>query len=150
MTTVAFDGTTLAADRMMGDIYNVQKIFRVPEGYAAGCGDYDYIVEVVQWLRDGASMEDRPALPDKDREGSCAASVIVVKPTGEVEWLTWPFLRRTKITEKFIAFGSGEEYARGAMAMGAGAKRAVEIACRYDRHSGMGVDAVRVVKAKRK
>jgi len=38
--------------------------------------------------------------------------------------------------ERFAAVGSGQQFAMGAMAAGRGAKQAIEIACRYDIHSG--------------
>jgi hypothetical protein len=145
MTTIAFDGTTLAADRKMGDRYNVQKIFKVPQGYAAGCGDYDYVIEIVQWLCDGADRNALPQLPDKDR-GRPDADVIVITPQGKVNWLSWPFLRFVPLSEKKVAYGSGSDFALGAMAAGATAKQAVAIACKFDSHTGQGIDSVRVLK----
>lgn len=141
MTTIAFDGTTLAADRKMGGRYNVQKIFKVPQGYAAGCGDYDYVLEVIQWLRDGSNRDNLPNLPDEDK-----ANIIYITPEGKVAWLTWPYLRPAMMSEKKVAYGSGSEYALGAMAAGATAKQAVAIACRFDPHTGQGIDSVKVVK----
>lgn len=141
MTTIAFDGKTLAADRQMGGIFNVKKIFKVPQGWAAGCGDYDNILEIVCWLQEGADRDDMPTLPDKND-----TDVIIIVPSGKVQWLSWPYLRFVELTEERVSFGSGSEFALGAMAAGATAKQAVAIACRYDPHTGQGIDAVRVVK----
>ena len=44
------------------------------------------------------------------------------------------------------AIGSGSEYALGAMAMGASAKRAVQIASRFDPSTGRGVTVAKVRK----
>lgn len=146
MTTIAFDGETLAADRKMGDRYNVQKIFKVPGGYAAGCGDYDFIIEIVNWLAEGSDRDNIPALPEKDNDGDAKAEVIVISNLGKVTWLTWPFLRPVPISEKKVAYGSGGDIALGAMAAGATARQAVAIACRFDPNTGQGIDAVQVVK----
>lgn len=148
MTTIAFDGETLASDRKMGDRYNVQKIFKVPQGYAAGCGDYDYIVEIVEWLANGSDRENLPDLPDKNDDGDAMAEVIVVTPQGKVSWLSWPFLRSVQLSERKVAYGSGGDIALGAMAAGATAKQAVAIACRYDPNTGQGIDAIQVVNKK--
>lgn len=148
MTTIAWDGITLAADRKMGDRYNVQKIFKVPQGWAAGCGDYDLVIEVVQWLCDGADRNNLPNLPDKYREAVAPADIIVITPKGKVNWLTWPYMRFQPVTEKKVAFGSGSDFAMGAMAAGATAREAVAIACRYDSNTGQGIDAVKVVNKK--
>lgn len=143
MTTIAFDGTTLAADRKMGNRYNVQKIFKVPDGYAAGCGNYDYVIEIIEWLANGSDREKMPNLPD-----GTEADVIIVSPKGRVSWLTWPFLRPQRLSETKVAYGSGSDIALGAMAAGATARQAVAIACRFDQHTGGGIDVVKVVNKK--
>jgi hypothetical protein len=150
MTTIAFDGMTLAADRRMGGGYNVPKVFKLRDGrYAAGCGDYDYVLEIIHWLNRGSPRDDVPVLPDKNEDGEPAAEVIVVSAKGVVSWLTWPFLREQKLTETKVAFGSGSDYALGAMAAGATARQALKIAHRYDPDTGMGFDCVRVVKGEK-
>lgn len=146
MTTIAFDGKTLASDRKMANRYNVQKIFKVPQGWAAGCGDYDSIVEVVNWLVEGSDRNNLPELDGRNNRGDTPADIIVVSPQGKVQWLTWPYLRGIKLTEKKVAYGSGSDFALGAMAAGATAKQAVEIACRFDPYTGQGIDAVQIVK----
>lgn len=146
MTTIAFDGKTLAADRKMSDRYNVQKIFKVPQGWAAGCGDYDSIVEVVNWLVEGSDRNNLPDLVGRNHRGESPADIIIINDKGSVLWLTWPFLRCVKLAEKKVAYGSGGEFALGAMAAGATAKQAVEIACRLDPYTGKGVDAIQIVK----
>lgn len=44
-----------------------------------------------------------------------------------------------------MAWGSGRDYAMGAMARGANAKEAAEIAMRFDNGCGMGIDVVSVL-----
>jgi len=61
VTTVAWDGKTLAADRRMAGYMTTCKIFPIPGGYVAGAGTMDQLVEVAAWLQEGG---DKPRLPD--------------------------------------------------------------------------------------
>lgn len=143
MTCIAWDSRSLAADRKAtGDqVMNVAKIARLPDGaFMAACGYVDHMVEVSLWLQNGARDADKP---DLSREGE-PSNFLLIDKTGKPYWLTWPWLRLVPIAEPYIAFGSGGDYAMGAMAMGAGAKRAVSIACQFDPYCGKGIDVVRV------
>jgi len=133
VTTVAWDGKTLAADRRMAGYMTTCKIFPIPGGYVAGAGTMDQLVEVAAWLQEGG---DKPRLPD-DPE-----SEFIVVRGSEAFWLSWPYLREVRIREPFAALGSGSEYALGALAMGADARTAVAVAAQFDPHTGGGVDAV--------
>lgn len=142
MTTVAWDGETIAADRLCGSHYEVGKLFRLKDGSViGGAGTYDQIVEVVAWLNAGAKPEAKPKLPEED-----GSDLLLVTPKGVAFWLTWPFLRRVQINEPFAAVGSGGEFALGAMAMGAKARRAVQVAMRFDPHTGKGINVIKVKK----
>lgn len=143
MTTIAWDGTYLAADKQAGNHYVVGKIFPIPGGrYLAGAGYYDQIVEVAAWLQAGGEADKKPNFP---AEGD-SSSLLLVEPSGTAYWLTWPFLRLVEINEPFAAMGSGEDLAVGAMAMGASAKKAVSIATRFDPYTGKGITCVKVKK----
>lgn len=143
MTTYAFDGKVLAADRLCGAWYSVGKIFKLPDGsYLTGCGTYDELLEVATWvIKFNMDPDKRPQIED--------TSILIVEKDGKASWLTVPWLRPVPILEPFVAGGSGGDFALGAMAAGVGAKRAVEIACKYDKASGGGVDAIRVVPPKK-
>lgn len=137
MTTIAFDGRTIAADRLCGEVISVCKLFRIQTGeILAGAGDYSKIIEVAAWLQGEA---DKPELPDQED-----TDFLLVDATGHASWLTWPWLRRVRVTEPFCAIGSGRDFALGAMAAGASAKKAVEIAARFDPSTGGGIDTLRV------
>lgn len=143
MTTIAWDGTYLAADKQAGDHYAIGKIFPLPGGrYLAGAGYYDQVVEVAAWLQAGGKADEKPMFPH-DGDGS---SIFLVEPDGSAYWLTWPFFRMVQINEPFASVGSGSAYAMGAMAMGASAKKAVQIATRYDQYTGRGITTVKVRK----
>lgn len=146
MTTIAFDGKTVAADRLVDEWMNVGKLFKLKDGrIVTGAGFYDQVVEVVAWLKRGGGESDRPALAEGEDQDS---DILVIHPDGKAYWLTWPYLRPVLVRDKFIAVGSGAKLALGAMAAGADARRAVQIACRFDPASGKGVDSVRIVKTK--
>lgn len=141
MTTIAWDGVSLAADKQMGGRYTAGKIFPLGGGcYLAGAGIYDQIVEVATWVVQGADEDKKP----KFEHAEDASDILIVDAEGKAYWLTWPFLRRVELTEKFVAVGSGAEYAIGAMAMGASARRAVQIATRFDPYTGKGMTVVKV------
>lgn len=139
MTTVAFDGKSLAADRLMGGRHTVSKIFPISDtAYLAGAGDYCQIVEVAEWLKAGAPQDAKPEV-DGDSD-------FLLIEKGRPHWLTVPYLRKVRINEKFAALGSGALCALGAMAAGANARQAVAIAITYDQNSGKGVEVVEIRK----
>lgn len=139
MTTVAFDGQHLAADKLMGGRHTVSKIFQISDTlWFAGAGDYCQIVEVAEWLKAGAPSDAKPEV-DGDSD-------YLLIDKGRPYWLTVPFLRKVKIKERVAALGSGSMYALGAMAAGASAKAAVKIACVYDPNSGKGITCIKVRK----
>jgi len=147
MTTIAFDGYTLAADRRMGGDRIVHKISKVPEGWAAGCGDASLVIEVIEWLKMGSPRDALPDLPEECYdEGTGRTEIIVINPKGKCYRLTWPYLRPIPMLNAYIAIGSGGEYAMGAMAYGATDKEAVQIASKFDKGTGFGIDTVQIRK----
>jgi hypothetical protein len=140
VTTVCYRAPFLAADLKASGFITLRKIFPLGRGgFVAGAGYYDQIVEIATWLSNGSKPEERPVLPDGDDN----STMLVIDEEGVCYFLTWPYLRPVKIDAPFIAIGSGSEFAMGAMAAGANAGRAVEIASMYDPHSGGGVQLVR-------
>jgi hypothetical protein len=140
MTTIAYRKPFLAADMRSSGWVKLHKIFPLGnDGYVAGAGYYDQVVEVATWLSSGSDPEKRPSIPDSDD----SSNILIVDGGGVCYWLTVPYLRPIKIEEPFIAIGSGAEFAMGAMAAGASATRAVEIAAMYDPSTGDGVQTVR-------
>lgn len=145
MTTIAWDGRSIAADRRLtgtGGVATVGKLFRLGGGVImGGAGHYSQVVEVVAWIKEGANPKKKPEFPEELAESS---DLIMVKPDGTCYWLTWPYLRQVKINEPFTAVGSGADYAIGAMAAGADARKAIQIAARFDPYTGGRVDVIKV------
>lgn len=144
MTTIAFDGKYLAADRRVGDGTRVKKIRVLRNGgYLAASGYLDDLIEVARWIDGGMRDETNPyrdvAPSDEGRN-----SFIYIDPRGRAHTLTHPWLRPVAVANRLVTFGSGGDIALGAMAAGASARRAVQLACRFDPRTGGGVDVVRV------
>jgi len=143
LSVVVWDGTTLAADRMGAyaddSAYRVKKIDQInfPEGkHLYGWAGTHYLgIQMMNWFR---NMQDSPA-PAAQHDDHFIR-VLEIKPDREI-WL-WEGTVCWRIDEPFFAIGAGREYAIGAMAHGATASEAVEIASRFYMGCGLGVDAL--------
>lgn len=138
MTTIAWDGKTLAADRRAtwgGTPVVVTKAARIkaPDGlwWLVGTSGHSAQCEAaMRW------MAGRAGKPDDLND----CSRIAVSPRGDVWHATgvlWSLIGR-----RAWAIGSGSDYALGAMAAGATAKQAVRIAARLDVSTGNGVQTL--------
>lgn len=83
----------------------------------------------VEWLRSGAD-------PEKWGSGEPDCCVMMVKPSGGLFLADGGLYFSGPIECEYHAIGSGAKYALGAMAMGAGAIEAVEVAMKFDPHCG--------------
>lgn len=139
MTVVAWDGQTLAADKMAmaGSLKSgvTTKLFRWDNGICAIAGDMVQGLAVISWLQDGADPETFPKDPDHE------ASVLVIQNDKRVFYyedspIALPF------ENQFHAIGSGRDYALAAMHLGKSAEEAVAVACALDAFCGNGVDTM--------
>jgi hypothetical protein len=141
MTVIAFDGKTLAADKLAtsgGMKMTVTKLFRARGCLIAASGDFDRINESVAWFAAGA---DPAKMPPYARDNNDYVGLLVIDKDGSIlkyERSAVPF----KIESPFIAIGSGREYAMAAMHLGKSAAKAVEVACALDANCGNGVDTM--------
>lgn len=147
MTTIAWDGEVLAADRQCtsnGVRVVTRKILNCGDYWYAGAGAVPDIAIVSLWLAEGAPADDLPELSEANvfgiavRKRSARAFVIEGK---------FPCLRR--IYGKH-AEGSGREFAISALALGHGSVDAVRFACKFDVYSGMGIDSVSAKSARKR
>lgn len=125
MTTIAWDGKTLAADTLVssrgvrvGRITKAHRFGRLLVGIAGTVGPAQAFLH---WLASGA-VGDPPAMKLGDAEGEA----IVILPDGRIA--TFDEHGRDYICADQYAIGSGSRFAMAAMAAGADARRAVEIA----------------------
>lgn len=140
MTTIAWDGKTLAADKQASVAEmraKVTKIRRLDSGdIVAFTGSYDYGMALAKLYEEGDLLTNWPAFQaDKDNW----TRLIVVNKHGLRVYERLPVA--LWFEEPFIAFGSGRDYAMGAMARGATAREAVLVANQFCIDSGLGVDS---------
>ena len=127
MTIIAFKDGILAADSafvqedmMFG---TAEKIWRRGDGtLVGGHGDAGYCEQFRQWVMDGEEG-DAPETPENQEGYSCG---LIVRPNGKLEIHTprgaLPF------SGAYYAMGSGSALAIGAMAFGATAEEATQVA----------------------
>ena len=145
MSVIAYDGKFVAADRM--SIFNdhcreAGKLFLSKSGDAI-LGYTQYIengIGLIEWFNNGA---DPDAWPSWQQSGDEWARLMVFpnyRPPYFFERLPYP----QSVPDAFLAWGSGRDFALGALAMGADATKAVEIACKLCATCGMGIDTFRI------
>lgn len=165
MTTIAFDGKTLASDSQLtlGDLRldsHTQKIFQPNAGeswYVNGeravafgvSGKLSAVQAVRKELASGMSGYRGLTTDSRFPKGE-SFKYLVITEAGEVyaggqySDEETPWLARVSPP---IAVGTGSEFAVGAMATGASAEFAVEVAARFDINTGGAVQVLRPVKS---
>jgi ATP-dependent protease HslVU (ClpYQ) peptidase subunit len=141
VTVVAWDGKTLAADRQAtraSMVRAVRKVFRLRGGELVGiCGLEAAGRELIRWYEEGQDPAKYPPMQNT----SDWARLIVIRSKEILEFEQRPVPLRVR--EGFFAWGSGSDFAMGAMATGASAVEAVRIASRFSADCGLGIDVVR-------
>lgn len=143
MTTIAWDGKTLAADKQMtnhGLALRATKIKQIGDLFVAVSGAWDNAQGMFDWVREGMAREKYPSFQG-DPDGF--VGMLVVNASGDAvvfERFATPY----PVEEPPFAMGSGRDFALGAMHAGATAEEAVRIAIALDASSGIGVDVLRV------
>lgn len=141
MTTICWDGHTLAADKRSCNgptIYQVTKIFRVRGCLVGGSGSFSSVIELVQWFAAGADPAKLPAFQNtKDNN----VDLLVIDKDGTIlKFDSGPY--PIKIESARYAIGSGREIALTAMVLGKTAEEAIEIASMLDCYTGNGIDTL--------
>lgn len=135
MTTVAWDGKTLAADTLMmdgerGRFCETNKIHDCGDYVAAGAGEVQSVLLVMPWVLDGMKPDTKPRI-----EGDVEI-LVIEKATGKavlLEKLLVPIP-----VPPCIAIGSGCCWAMAAMDHGRDAVEAIEYAKGRDTGTGYG------------
>jgi len=142
VTVIAWDGTTLAADkRAVGHhVDTITKIARVGEVLVGISGRGDKIREFQHWIADGGQAA---AYPKRDNDANYWTA-LVIRPDGTIE-------RYEESPVPIIveggshAIGSGALAAAAAMLCGKSATEAVSIACQLEEGCGNGTDSLVLV-----
>jgi ATP-dependent protease HslVU (ClpYQ) peptidase subunit len=134
MTTIATDGRTIAADGLVtAGIERIdtsaRKIVRVDGLIYALCGRTSALRPLVRWHQDGADPDTVPKVGGE-------WGLVVIDPNQPHAH----YYHNDALFPSFVpypcAFGTGEQFARGAMLAGADPRRAVEIAAECDVNTG--------------
>jgi len=141
MTTIAFDGKSVAADGWQMtddgtiDRQHIQKIFEAKTNrYAVvgGAGETDAVNAFVEWIMGGTPKRTYPEIC-KERADYCEYFAVTVDGLLEMYERT---AKPVSSSKHIDAFGSGRRLALGAMAAGASAENAVRIASQFDIRTG--------------
>lgn len=146
MTVIAWDGTTLAADREASDAWmkcgSMLKIHAI-NGNLVGCsGNAAEIAEVLVWFRAGADPDKFPAALRNEK-----VKMMVITPERRVRVYDstpygFEYCEAPGGVGLRMAIGSGREAAMAAMLAGVDARRAVEIASIVSVGCGNGIDTL--------
>lgn len=150
MTTIAYRNGVMAADTLTtgGDIRRgaTSKIIRLQDGTLVGVsGAAGILGRVAVWFENAfqkdaiqPEFEDFPKLPAR-----CEVYGIAARPNGMVCVFSIDGICQWVDTD-FVATGSGNELAMGAMAMGASAREAVAVAAQFDVYTGGKIETLSV------
>jgi hypothetical protein len=137
MTIIAWDGKSLAVDKVCvcsEMAFTVTKAKKVSEtAVAAWTGDHEQGLALARWFKKGAFTTEWP----KFQEGEKWTRLVLMDSSGVYCFERLPV--RQYFEDPFMAWGSGRDYAMGAMAMGASAKQAAEIASQFNVYCGNGI-----------
>jgi len=148
MTTIAFDGTTLAADCCSwsgGARRKVRKVYKLKDVnglvfLVAFAGDGSWAMAVLAWMRGECERPDPLAFMEAKELGSQCALVVDEKRR---IWQLGNSLTYSRMYESIYAYGGGQDFAWGALEAGATAAQAVRIAIKRSDYAGLGVNTVR-------
>jgi hypothetical protein len=145
MTTIAWDGKTLAVDRQADNGETRETVTKLRWRYTAEgkevmawTGFHEQGLWLAEWYFAGA---DRSKWPEFQASKDWTI-LVVAGPKGVKVYERLPIAQ--KIEDAFMAWGAGRNLALGAMAAGADACQAIEIATRFDIHTGQGVNSIDV------
>lgn len=141
MTVIAYRDGLLAADTLMATNDRkgyTQKLFRHNWESIAVCGDFARALEMLEWYKAGADLEKFPA----KRDDQDFARLIVVCTKGLRVYENGPCAMWH--SESFIAYGSGADFAMGAMYMGATAVEACEAAIKWCTSCGGEIQTLKI------
>ena len=140
MTTVVYRDGVMASDSQYVENDTIipghhPKVFRLPGGGLMGyCGLVEIAYQVLKVI------EDSKPLDALDEFFSHNTTILIVHETGKISYTNgreW-----TPLKAPYVAIGSGSPVAYGALALGASAKQAVQVAIKHDTGTGGRVQAL--------
>lgn len=96
----------------------------------------------VSWVKGGCKGDCPPmAVKSVAEDVMCTATGIIIMPDGRC--VTFIDIGAQWVSGPHFTFGSGQDYARGALAMGATAEEAVRVAMEFDVSTGGIIESIR-------
>lgn len=145
MTTIAYDGKTLATDSCITSggmkFGTLNKIIKLKTGnYLTGAGSIDILYAVADWLNGTGEI---PVLGPED--SFCG---ILVAPSGEAQEIS----TNLRLVPACIPWtgGSGEHIAMAVLKCGHDAVKAIEIACQLDIMTSGPINTITIKQRKKK
>lgn len=144
MTTIAYRDGELAADSQSTSCSvatgSITKIARREDGTLCGAtGDAAFNYAFCQWVLNGEQGEQPKITTDGD--GDPTSGGFIVRPDGSV-WF-YELNGSFPMTGDYFAWGSGREFAMGAMFLGASPTSAVAAAVKHDTGTGGKINVLR-------
>jgi hypothetical protein len=137
MTVIAWDGKSIAADKLVayGDIERTtEKLVMFGTGVLTYTGEVTKGLELTEWFEKGRKKEDWPEFQKTDDYAQ------LIYADGEHVEVFYQEPTPVVLKGGFHAWGAGAKYAIGAMAAGKTAEEAVIIANDNCTNCGRGVD----------
>lgn len=139
MTTVVWDGKTLAADRQLTSDEVVRggcsKIFNYKKDkYLSGCGCYYEITATAEYFKD-IEKNDKPSIEESE--------FILLDTKQKRVWMLDKRLIPITVDSPF-AIGSGSHFALAALTMGLDAVSAIRLASKLDINTGGGIEFITI------
>ena len=141
MTTIAWDGKTLAADTLATDPWGLKdygtKII-YGNGWIGGCAGQRH--EIAKWKKVALSLSFEEVLelgvPDWHKDDNDPA-ILITNGKGSYRATGGVFMKNQR---EFWAIGSGRDFALAALYCGKTAREAVEVAMAFDNGTGGEVE----------
>jgi ATP-dependent protease HslVU (ClpYQ) peptidase subunit len=138
MTTIALRNGVMAGDSQVNCGHlkygQIQKVRRIGNWIIGVSGSFDCMEQFFHWARTGFDCSKRPDLKALHEPSFSAIVLNASDPEDIIEYEI--DLVPQRFCAPYRAIGSGRDFAIGAMAMGASAVQAIEIACLHDRSTG--------------
>lgn len=144
MSVIVWDGAVVAADMSLNDgrvLVPIEKLWRVGGVVLGGVGSIHDIGAMKEWVLEGRKPESYPVV------GEHSCFVYVTPERGLIRYTNKPI----GIAHGFnkCAFGTGRDFAYGALYIGATSVEAVKAACKYGMDCGSGIIAFQVIGEKK-
>jgi|TARA_R100001530_G_C4196269_1_gene123520 ATP-dependent protease HslVU (ClpYQ) peptidase subunit len=147
MTTIAYRDGIIASDSQEtygdGRIGYCKKLYRLKDVILATSGDSYTGLIFVDWYERGARLEDAPDLShvQSDEDFEC----LVIEDLDNIYTINRFFQKYPiEMPDGFCAIGWGSPYAIASMEMGADARKAVQVASKYDCYTGGKIKVMKV------